>query len=70
MSAGMRERPLTLIEAADYLNVSPRYMRRIVAEHRIAYFKVGRILRFSPIELDRYLSASLVSPAKATQRKK
>ncbi len=40
--------PLTLVEAAGYLNVTERYMRRLVAERRIPYFKLGRLLRFWP----------------------
>ena len=48
-------RPLTLGEAAGYLNVNDRYMRRLVAERRIPYFKVGRLLRFSTTDLDAFL---------------
>lgn len=41
-----RQAPLTLSEAAAYLNVTERYVRRLVAERRVAYHKVGRLLRF------------------------
>jgi excisionase family DNA binding protein len=54
--------PLTLVEAAGYLNVTERYMRRLVAERRIPYFKVGRLLRFSAVDLDSYLEACRVEP--------
>lgn len=54
--------PLTLLEAAAYLNVSERYMRRLVAERRVAYHKLGRLLRFRPADLDRLLEAGRIEP--------
>lgn len=56
------ESPLTLKEAADYLNVSERYMRRLVAERRIAYHKLGRLLRFRLADLEELLQAGRVEP--------
>lgn len=58
-TAGDR-RPLTLREAAAYLNVNDRYMRRLVADRRIPYLKVGRLLRFSTTDLDVFLRACRV----------
>jgi excisionase family DNA binding protein len=55
-----RRGPLTLGEAAVYLNVNERYMRRLVSERRIPYFKVGRLLRFSPVDLDAFIEACRV----------
>jgi excisionase family DNA binding protein len=57
-----RGRPLTLPEAAAYLNVAERYMRRLVTDRRIPYFKVGRLLRFSAEDLDAFLEASRIEP--------
>ena len=54
--------PLTLREAAAYLNVTERYMRRLVAERRIAYHKVGRLLRFRVADLEELLQAGRVEP--------
>ena len=54
--------PLTLPEAAAYLNVSERFMRRLVAERRIAFHKVGHFLRFRVADLDRFLEAGRVEP--------
>jgi excisionase family DNA binding protein len=56
------EPPLTLDEAATYLNVSRRYMRRLVAERRIAYHKVGHFLRFRAVDLERFLQSGRVEP--------
>jgi excisionase family DNA binding protein len=55
--------PLTLSEAAAYLNVSQRFMRRLVAERRIAFHKLGHLLRFRVTDLDRFLAAGRVEPA-------
>jgi excisionase family DNA binding protein len=55
-----RQAPLTLAEAAAYLNVTERYVRRLVAERRVAYHKVGRLLRFSPADLDALFEAGRV----------
>lgn len=52
--------PLTLAEAAEYLNVTERFMRRLVAERRISYHKLGGLLRFLPADLDQLLQASRV----------
>ena len=55
--------PLNLLEAARYLNVSERYVRRLVAERRIPFLKVGRLLRFRPHDLEEYLVACQVRAA-------
>ncbi len=57
-----KSRPLTLIEAADYLNVSERYVRRLVAERRIAFHKVGHLLRFQAEDLQAFFEAGRVEP--------
>jgi excisionase family DNA binding protein len=62
-SAPTRGRPLTLPEAAAYLNVAERYMRRLVTDRRIPYFKVGRLLRFSAEDLDAFLERGRIEPS-------
>jgi excisionase family DNA binding protein len=57
------EPPLTLSEAAVYLNVSQRFMRRLVAERRIAFHKLGHLLRFRVADLDLFMSAGRIEPA-------
>lgn len=47
--------PLDIKQAAAYLNVNERYMRLLVAEQRVAYLKLGRLLRFRVEDLDAYL---------------
>ena len=54
------ERLLTVGETADRLNTTPRHMRRLVFERRIAYRKLGRYVRFHPDDLEEYISANRV----------
>lgn len=57
-----RRAHLSISEAADYLNTTQRWLRRAVFERRVAYHKLGRLLRFDPDDLDRYLEANRVEP--------
>jgi excisionase family DNA binding protein len=50
--------PLDIDEAAEYPGISPRFVRRLVSERRITFFKVGRFVRFSPDVLDQLLEDS------------
>ena len=51
---------LTLDEAAERLNTTPRHVRRLVFERRIAYRKLGRYVRFHPDDLEEYITANRV----------
>jgi excisionase family DNA binding protein len=53
---------LTVEQAADYFNVSPRWVRRAVDERRIEFVKVGIQLRFRREALDAYLAANTHGP--------
>lgn len=48
---------LTYPEAADYLRLSERTVRRLVAERAIPFVKVRRRVLFSTTDLDRYRDA-------------
>ena len=37
------------------LNTSVRHIRRLVHEHRIPVVRVGRLIRFDPVDLDAWL---------------
>ena len=45
---------------AEVLGTTPRHVRRLVAERRIPFFKVGRFVRFEPGELDVWLDQQRV----------
>ena len=46
---------------ADELGVTVRYVRRIVAERRISYVKVGHLVRFQRDEVERWVDANRVN---------
>jgi excisionase family DNA binding protein len=50
---------LTTAQAAEYLGVSLRTMRRLIAERRVRHYKPSGQLRFDPADLDAYVSASV-----------
>lgn len=62
VALGATEPPLTVAQAAEYLNVTERYVRRLVAERRVAYHKLGRLLRFQRADLARFLDDGRVEP--------
>jgi excisionase family DNA binding protein len=47
-------------EVAKVLRVTPRHVRRLVAERRIPFVKVGRFVRFETGELDVWLDQQRV----------
>jgi excisionase family DNA binding protein len=51
---------LTVEEAAERLNTTPRHVRRLVFERRIAYRKLGNYVRFHPDDLAEYVAAHRV----------
>jgi excisionase family DNA binding protein len=53
---------LTVEQAAERLGTSVRFVRRLVAERRIAYHKVGRHVRIAEHDLINYLAAGRVAP--------
>jgi excisionase family DNA binding protein len=54
------DRLLTVEEAADRLGTSVRFVRRLIAERRIAYVKVGRHVRLDPADVEAFIAASRV----------
>ncbi|WP_309302858.1 excisionase family DNA-binding protein [Streptomyces sp. PT12] len=58
-----QDRLLTVHEAAERLGTSERFPRRLIAERRIAFVKVGRHVRIAESVLDAYIEAQTVQPA-------
>ena len=58
-SAG-RSALLDVDGVARALGITARHVRRLVAERRIPFFKVGRFVRFDPGELDLWLEQQRV----------
>ncbi|WP_243716531.1 helix-turn-helix domain-containing protein [Actinomadura sp. KC345] len=62
----LNERLLTIAEAAERLNTSPRFPRRLVAERRIRFVKVGRFVRIPESAIHEFIAAGLVEPMTAS----
>jgi excisionase family DNA binding protein len=56
------ERLLTVDEAAERLGTSARFIRRLIAERRIAYTKLGRHVRIAARDLDGFVASGRVEP--------
>jgi excisionase family DNA binding protein len=53
---------LDVAGAAAQLGVSEAFVRRLVLERRVRYFKVGKLLRFRPSDLDAFVEAGRQDP--------
>ncbi|MGH9117140.1 MAG: helix-turn-helix domain-containing protein [Acidimicrobiales bacterium] len=58
-------RLLTVAEAADYLSVSVRFVRRIIHERRIPVVSLGRHVRLAEADLEAFVAAGR-QPAAST----
>jgi excisionase family DNA binding protein len=57
---------LTIEQAAEFLKMSERYVRRLVAERRIPFHKLGRSVRIKTADLMAHMDAGRVEPITAT----
>lgn len=51
---------LTVTEAGDYLGTGERFIRRLVAQRRISYIKLGKYVRLERSALDAFIAAGRV----------
>lgn len=58
------EKYLSVAETAEYLGTSERFVRRVVAERRVAFHHVGRHIRFRLSDLDAWLDVHRVEAFK------
>lgn len=63
------ERLLTVSEAAEMLSTSDRFPRRLIAERRIRFVRVGRHVRIPESALAEFIAAGLVEPITTRKRK-
>jgi excisionase family DNA binding protein len=49
---------LTVDQAAERLGTTPRFIRRLRAERRIAVIKLGKHIRIDSNDLDAYITAN------------
>ena len=51
---------LSIEELSTRLGITVRHVRRLVAEKRVPYYKVGRLVRFDPAEIAQWLESRRV----------
>jgi excisionase family DNA binding protein len=60
--AVLAERLLTVRQAAELLGTSERFPRRLIAERRIRFVRVGRHVRIPESALGEFIAAGIVEP--------
>ena len=66
---------LDVAAAAAHLGVSEAFVRRLVLERRVRYFKVGKFVRFRAVDLEAFVEAGRQDPVetrihvRSTQRR-
>jgi excisionase family DNA binding protein len=59
-------RLLTVQEAAEQMSTSVRFIRRLIAERRITYVKLGRHVRIAETDIAAFIEAGRVQPLDAS----
>ena len=52
---------LTVAQAGDYLGTGERFIRRLIAQRRITYVKLGKYVRLQRSILDEFIEAGRVT---------
>ena len=53
---------LTVQQAAERLGTGVRFVRRLIAEHRITYIKVGKFIRIAKSDLEDFIDSGRREP--------
>jgi excisionase family DNA binding protein len=53
---------MDIAAVAGRLGVPVRHVRRLVSERRIPFVRWGHLIRFDPIEIERWIQAARVPP--------
>jgi excisionase family DNA binding protein len=61
----MKDRYLSVDQVAELLGTTPRFPRRLVAERRITFVKVGRHVRIPESAVMAFIEANTVEPVTA-----
>jgi excisionase family DNA binding protein len=64
------DRLLTIAQVAELLSTSERFPRRLIAERRIRFVRVGRHVRISESALSEFLSEGVVEPVNIRHRRR
>ena len=66
--AAQVERLLAVAEVAELLGTTDRFPRRLIAERRILFVRVGRHVRIPESALREFIAAGMVEPLTAHRR--
>ncbi len=55
-----RDELLTIEQAGEYLGTGGRFVRRLIAQRRVAYVKLGKYVRLQRSALDAFIEAGRV----------
>ncbi|MFJ8598403.1 excisionase family DNA-binding protein [Streptomyces shenzhenensis] len=58
----MADRYLTVAQVAELIGTTERFPRRLIAERRITFIKVGRHVRIPESALSAFIEANTVQP--------
>jgi excisionase family DNA binding protein len=61
----VKDRLLTVEQAAERLGTTVRFPRRLIEERRITFVKLGRHVRIPESALDAFIAARTVQPRQA-----
>ncbi|MEU0394843.1 excisionase family DNA-binding protein [Streptomyces sp. NPDC006208] len=64
----MKDRLLTVGQAAEFLGTTERFPRRLIAERRIVFVRVGRHVRIPESALASFVNAHTVQPIVVDRR--
>ena len=64
----MSSKLYTVDQAAEQLNTTVRFVRRLIAERRIAFVRLGRHVRIAEEDLDAFIARGRVDPMQPPPR--
>jgi len=59
----VRKGVLTVGQAAEFMGISPRTLRRLLAARRIRFIKMGNLVRIYQPDLDKFMEGCVVEAA-------
>ena len=63
------ERLLTVAQVAELLGITERFLRRLIAERRIRFVRVGRHVRIPESALGEFIAVGVVGPVTRRRRR-
>jgi excisionase family DNA binding protein len=60
---------LSIEELAQWLGIEEGFVRRLIAQRRIPFVKIGKLVRFDPDEMAIWIDGQRVQPERRSQRR-